>query len=372
MSTEFQLAFPCPHLILEEVVSLSSDRRSLIPKAPVASSNVVRVLANDESYIPPGGLFSQAQVVGSVAGPFRIKACDTEFILTSSTETVTITVPSGPSVSAEQVAKLIRAQSSSVLVEVSQGHLVLTDVSGVGLESLILVSGSAASALGFLVQRGARGRQVYPGWELATDDAVTYGRFPRFRSAVKSNPMFKVAYVAPVERCPRCGGAFIENDYRFDLVGDPLLIQDENLLYQAALKILLTRIRSNPYDPAYGSSITSRIGTKAVGAVTTLLTEDVQTALATMRDRQMNQAKYQKVSAKERLYAVSSVVVTPDDVDPTVFRIDVVVLNAAGNPIQINIVFSVPGAVALTGTNGLSLGLETTGLTSAQAARLLG
>lgn len=372
MSTEFQLAFPCPHLVLEEVVALSDDRRSLIPKAPVASSNVVRVLANDESYIPPGGLYSQAQLVGAVGGPFRTQKCDTALVVTSSTETGTFTIPVGTAVRPEAVATLIRAQMSSVLVEVIRGHLVLTDVASFGMDSSIRVSGSAASSLGFLVQRGARGRQVYPGWDLATDASVSYGRYPKFRSSVRANPMFKVAYVAPVERCPRCGGTFIENDYRFNLQGDSILIRNEDLLYQAALKVLLTRIRSNPYHPSYGSGITSRIGTKAIGVVTTLLTEDVQNALSSMQALQSAQAKYQAVAAKERLYAVSSVRVTPSASDPTVFQIDVVVLNAAGSPVQINIVFSVPGAVALTGSNGQSLGLETTGLTSAQSARLLG
>lgn len=372
MSTDFQIAFPCPHLVLEEVVSLSSDRRSIVPKAPVASATAVRILANDSVYIPPGGLVSQAQITSAVGGPFHIDSCDTSFTVTTSTESVTIDVPSGRRVSPEDVAKLLRGAVGSIVVEVVRGHLVLTDVAEFGTESSILVSGAAASALGFTSQRGARGQQVYPGWELSTNPNVSYGRFLKFRSALRSNPTFKLAYVAPAERCPRCGGTFIENDYRFDLSGTPLLIQGENLLYQAALKVLLTRIRSNPYHPGYGSAITSRIGTKAIGAVTTLLTEDVQNALSTLQAIQTNQAKSQQVSAKERLYSVSSIRVSADTKDPTVFRIDVVVLNAAGSPVQLNIVFSIPGAVALTGSNGLSLGLETTGLTSAQAARLIG
>lgn len=372
MSVEYQLAHSCPHLILEEVVALSSDRRSLVPKAPVASSNIVRILANDGVYIPPGGLYSQAQITGALGGPFRIQSCDRTFTVTSSSETATVTLPTGSRITADAVAKLLRAQLTDVAVEVVDGHLTLTDASNYGMESSILVSGSAAPALGFKGQRGARGRKVYPGWELASQPVLTVGRFPRFREPLRQNPMFKVAYVAPVERCPRCGGTFIENDYRFNLQGDPLLIQDENLLYQAALKILLTLIRSNPYHPSYGSAITSRIGTKAVGAVTSLLTEDVQNALSTMQALQTAQAKYQQVSAKERLFAVSSVKVTPSPDDPTVFEVDVVVRNAAGDPVSITIVFSVPGVVALAGTNGLSLGLEAAGLTNAQSARLLG
>lgn len=372
MSTDFQLGFPCPHLVLEEVVQISGDRRTLIPKAPIASANRVRVLVNDEAYIPPGGLFAQAQVSGAFGGPFRIRECDTTFTVTTGTESASVVVPVGARVLAEDVATLLRAELTDVVVEVVRGRLVLTDVARIGPASSIRVGGSAASALGFVDQRGDRGRQVYPGWDVVGDSTLTYGRFVRFRAPVRSNPVFKMAYVAPVERCPRCGATFVENDYRFNLQGEPLMVRDENLLYQAALKIILTRVRSNPFHPAYGSAVTSRVGSKAVGAITSLLTEDVITALTTMQSIQSTQALAQAVTARERLYAVSSVQVTPSASDPTAFMVDVTVLNAAGAPVQISIVFSVPGVVALTGSNGQSLGLETTGLTGAQSARLLG
>jgi phage baseplate assembly protein W len=149
---------------------------------------------------------------------------------------------------------------------------------------------------------------------------------------------------------------------RFNVQGEPLLIENENLLYQAALKILLTRKGSNPFHTQYGSQIMSRIGNKAVGAVAMLINEDVRTALANMQAYQAAQAKYQIVTAKERLYSIQSVNVYPHDSDPTAFMVDIVVSNASGEPISLTIVFTVPGAVALAGSNGLSLGIETTGL----------
>jgi hypothetical protein len=128
---------------------------------------------------------------------------------------------------------------------------------------------------------------------------------------------------------------------------------------------MLTQIQSNPYHPDYGSAISSRIGTKAIGAAVSLLTGDVQTALAKMQNQQNYQSKFQVVSAKEKLYAVTSVRVTPSTTDATVFDVSVVLRNAAGEPISISIVFSVSGVSALVGTNGQSLGLDATlGLTS--------
>lgn len=370
MSVEPQLAHPCPHMVMEETVRLGDDRRTLSTRAPVASTNVIRVLANDEFYVPPGGLYSQAQITGAIGGPFRVQDCDTTFTVRSSTEFASITLPVGPRIDSGTIIRLLQAQLHGVAIEDVNGHLVLTDVSTIGPDSSLVIGGDAAPSLGFERQRGARGRRIYPGWELlARADSVT-NRFPRFREPVRTNPQWKVTYTTVPERCPRCGGTFVENDQRFDLTGDVILIQDENLLYQSALKILLTRIRSNPYQPFYGSNLQSRIGAKAVGAITTLLTEDVQTALTTMQRLQGEQAKYQRVTAKERLYAVHSVRVLPSNLDPTAFQIDVVVSNASGQPVALTIVFTVPGAFALVGTNGLSLGLEAIGLQSS-STRLL-
>jgi len=77
------------------------------------------------------------------------------------------------------------------------------------------------------------------------------------------------------------------------------------------------------------------------------------------------------VSLKERLYSVLAVEVLQHKNDPTTFLVDVVVTNGTGVPVSLSIVFAVPGAVALAGTNNLTLGLETTGL-NAEQARLFG
>ena len=57
--------------------------------------------------------------------------------------------------------------------------------------------------------------------------------------------------------------------------------------------------------------------------------------------------------------------------DPTIFFVDVVVRNASNKPVNITTVFSVPGTIALAGSNGKTLGLEPTGLTNSQSQRVL-
>jgi hypothetical protein len=82
--------------------------------------------------------------------------------------------------------------------------------------------------------------------------------------------------------------------------------------------------------------------------------------LEKVKSLQAAQSKYQVVSPEERLYTVNDVQVQIDPNDPTTFRAQVTVRNASNRLVALNIVFTVPGVVALKGTNGLSLGIQPT------------
>ena len=382
MSRDFALAWACPHLTVEEVVALDTDRRSLLTRQPVASSGMVRVLVNDEVFIPQAGLYASAQLVGAVSGPFDLIEDEDALTVESTTgsKVFTFGIKGTTRRSTDQIVQdLLAANIESLLATTpanANGHLVLTETSTVGTASFIRVRGSAAAVLGFGVagvnqnQRGSNGRMVYPGWRLYTRPDEITNRFPKFDAPIKGNPVFKVTYTVPGQRCLRCGATYIENDYRFNEVGQAILIGNENLLYQAALKILLTDQNSNPYHQWYGTQIRNRIGTKAVSGVAALISEDVRRALVRLQTLQDEQAKYQAVSFKERLYAIQSVEVYPHQQDQTTFMVDVWVRNASSDPINLSIVFTVPSVVALMGSNGLMLGTQQAGLTPQEAATL--
>lgn len=387
MSRDFRIGHRCPHLVVEEPVALGSDRRELRPTASISGANLVRILANNEFYIPPSGLYSQATLRGSRSGPFRIEGCtaaqpdvDNNILtVSSSTETQTFRLPIGLRVKTDDLVKVFRDRFTDIVVVNDNGYLAFTDVANIGRESRIRVEGRAAESLGFGDHFQNRGRLLYPPWRLIKkedqrinprlqgDDLFISERFPQFSAPVRTNPTFKVTYTARPDRCPRCRGTFVENDWRFDPQGDPIFIENEDLLYQAALKILLTERGSNPFHQRYGSQLLSRIGTKVVGATATLISEDVRTALNRMQKVQRAQSKYQKVTLRERLYNILSVTTSPHRNDPTAYLVDVVVSNGSGQPVQLGVVFSVPGAVALAGTNNLSLGLDTTGLSDGES-----
>ncbi len=357
MSQDVQLGWPCPHITMEEPVVLSSDRRSLETRQPVAAAGLARILVNNEFYIPPGGFHTVARLKGGRSGPFHVLLGEQSLTVTGSTETATVSLPVGYRVKTDTIVKKLIPLLNDVVVENVKGHLVLTDGAALGKKASIQVSGTAAASVGFGDQRGVRGRELYPGWQLALREDTITNRYPVFKSPVKTTPNFKVTYSVPPQRCLRCGGTYIENDWRFDLTGDTVLIEEENLLQQAALKILLTRKNSNVFHRWYGTTLMTRIGSKAVGAVASLIQEDVQNALGKMQAQQTQQAKYQRVSLKERLYKVASVDVKTHVDDPTAFLVDTVVYNASGQRVNVSVVFTVPGAAALMGSNGLSLGL---------------
>lgn len=371
MSKDYQIAHACPHLTMEESVALGSDRRSLETSQPVASTTAVRILANNELYIPRNGLFTPAVIVGSASGPYNLTSTTNTLTVDSQSESVTLSLPTGFRVQTDRIVTLFLQQANDLVAQNDNGHLVFTDTQAVGGSSRIRITGTAAAALGFEGQHAAKGQKLYPGWQLVSRPDDIRNLYPQFVERVKPNPAFKVTYVAPVERCLRCGATYIENDFRYDIQGDPLFIDNENLLYQAALKILLTDKASNPYHPWYGTTLRSRIGQKVMSATATLINEDVRTALSNMQKLQGAQTKFQRVTLRERMSTVLSVDVYPHETDPTAYLVDVVVANASGEAVQLSIVFSVPGVVALAGTNNQSLGLETTGLTDEQA-RLFG
>lgn len=380
MSVEFQLAWPCPHLTVEEVVLLEDvDRMALDTRQPVASMGQVRILANDEFFIPQGGLFSVAQLFSSVSGPFDIEeGLDVLTIETSAgTGTVSFGVTGTRRLTTDRVVSAILAANlEHVTADNEGGFLLLADPSRVGDAAFVRVRGNAASALGFgepcKSDRpwGARGRMIYPGWDLYLRPDEITNRFPRFRQPIRTNPIFKVTYSVPVARCLRCRATFVENDFRFDQNGHMLLVANEDLLYQAALKILLTDRGSNVYHSWYGTTLRERIGSKALSGVASVLSEDVRRALSNMQAVQIEQSKYQTVTFKEKLYAILAVETRQHQQDPTTFLINVTVQNASGEPIVLNIVFTVPEVVALMGSNGLMLGTQAAGLGVEESRRI--
>jgi len=379
MSLEIQIGFPCPHYIIEEVVLLGADKKTIIAGSPVGSEPSVRMLINNQYYIPSSGLQSQAFLTSSSKGPYRIERCvgllgpDANILIVETPSgKFNVSLPLAKRISLKDLQKALRLSILYDYVDITEyeGAIALKEKQGLGTSSWIRVSGKGAEALGF-IQKGARGQELYPGWKLvkqetiipsATNPRAASARKVVFTSPVKGNPDIKLSYTTLPSLCRRCRATYVENDYRFGFTGDVKTIQDENLLLQACLKSILTEKGSNPFHVAYGSNIQTRIGKKVVGASSSLIKEDVVRSLRTVQNLQSKQREFQTVTSKELLVRVSSVNVRTDPSDPTLYYVEVIAQNGSNEPISISITYTSPGAVALTGSNGKSLGAGRVGV----------
>lgn len=362
VSRDVQLGWNCPHLTLEERITLGNDRRSLVTAQPVASSNILGILADYDVQIPRTGLYSQAKLISFQAGPYTLIENETDLSVVTSAESFSLNLDATKFYTADEIALLInRASTTKKTVAGSdKGRLTITDTARVGSSSIVQVFGLSLPKLGFSKQSGAQGKMLYPPWELYTPPNEITSRYPRFTQPLAYNPILAVSYVTSQQRCLRCRGTGVENDYRFSATasqtaagtvpaGSIITIANEDLLYQEALKIVLTNRGSNPFHPSYGSSVLSRIGSKTLAATAAAINQDVRRALLLLQESQAQQAQYQSVTARERLYAIQSVNTTPDQYDPTVFYVDVTVQNASTAPVTLNIVYATSGVTSRNG-----------------------
>jgi len=377
MSFDFQIAHACPHLTVEEEVVLGDDRRSLVTRQPVAS-NSIRITANDQLSVPRDGLHSRAQLYGSVSGPFRVIQNENTISIRNRTQSIeNYELPVGARITTDRVVGLLNAAfrngQVTIVAQNLNGYLRLTDLSDQGTRSQVIVTGDGAPQLGFVNQTRARGRMVYPPWRFAErpEIATTPGvanirrvtvRFPQFTQPVKGNPVFKVSYTTYQRYCRRCQGFGIENDYLISADGTPFTVVNEDLLNQDVLKVLSTIKGSNPFHPEYGTTLLTRIGTKATGTGLASVNEDVINALTVFQRLQEFAGRYQEVTARQRLANVIAINTLPSEFDPTVFEVQIIAANASNVPVVVSTVFAAPGTAALAGTNGLSLGLGGFGL----------
>lgn len=356
MSIDFQLAFPCPHYTSEEVVLLGDDRRTLSLKQTLGSAASVRILANNKTVLLPQGVYSQA-IVEAPSGPYLVRETET-LTVTTSQGSGTLSLTRGSYTTAQLVSRMVWG---GVEVDDLGGRVGFSDPSNA---STAYVQVEGGGFLGLASKQRIKSRLIYPPWSVVRKESVD--PYPQreviFHSPLRQNPVLKVSYSAPLQRCLRCSAAVNENDVRFNAQGDLLTVKDEDLLYQASLKILLTDKGSNPFHPTYGTLLRKRIGQKAQSNVAMLIKEDVRRALINMQNYQTQQSKYQRVSLKETLYSILSLNVKRHVQNVSAYQVFLTVQNASGERVDLNIFFTVPEVVSLMGRDGLILNTQRSGV----------
>lgn len=118
--------------------------------------------------------------------------------------------------------------------------------------------------------------------------------------------------------------------------GDLRTVVDSEKLIQDILKICLTNVGSNPFNPGYGSFLSRTVIGNAMytTSVVTIAKSQLTTCLTNLQTLQQKQIQSrQRVSADEQLAAVSDISVVRNTIDPRLFNVTIKVLSKGYKPI---------------------------------------
>lgn len=338
MSQDLRIKHTCPHIVACESLAIEDDLRTLRPVMPPASSAVL--LFRNGRIIPRAGITTAVEITSLQAQPFEIETGDNDTfsISVNNGTTQSVTLPTGLSVSAQDIADALDSGLQGVSVSASEGRVVIQHDQRGPQATLAMKDGNAHSTLGFPSIRIYRGKQVVPGWTLVRDpiSPVPTDRVLYFNQGLPSfDDIFEVTYVTQRDLCRRCGGLGIENDFRYNRNGEPLFVRNQFLLLQEVEKIVFTILGSNVFHTWYGTSLFELIGSKITRPgggqlIETQLVSEIQAAIERYRDVKEKQSRIQEVTPAEQLRRIVSIEVRQDQNDPTVFRILVSLESRAG------------------------------------------
>lgn len=175
------------------------------------------------------------------------------------------------------------------------------------------------------------------GWKIVVDERSA-SEFPKkkivFNRAIRdANGFFEISYTTYSQLCRKCYGRDILYDHAFDSTGRLILVLFEQKLIQQVIKILMTKIGSNPFVTGYGTSIPDVIYTAIrdpEGLKSELVTE-VSLAIEKQRNIHYYQNEVQYHSPREILDRLIDVQVARSNDDPRVYYIAVEVSTLAGD-----------------------------------------
>lgn len=110
--------------------------------------------------------------------------------------------------------------------------------------------------------------------------------------------------------------------------GDLQKVVDTEKLEQDILKICLTSVNANPLHPWYGSFLSRTVVGSAqyTNMLSQIAKTQLSTALDNLRQLQINQISYQRVSADEQLNAVSDISVIRNKINPMWYNVAIKVI----------------------------------------------
>lgn len=379
MSYDFALQKLCSHEIRMENGVYDSTLGLVRFRTPPSNQRVSVWVDGVE--VPPSGLWSNAFIIFTNPGPYRIKRDENDLLYFRIGNDLPEFIPliTGnvkPSDMATDLSRKIPSLNFSVKRErivvsskvPSKGAAFsfvdprFTDKTE-SLPTTARVLG-AYSKLGIVPGRVATGRMVFPSWTIEKDPLSTWDkdRVVKFGKILPNQyPVVQLSYVTYPTYCRRCGGTRVEFDY--NIVGSTYeRVEDADLLAQEFDKFLFTRLGSHWKWTWLGSKLIDRIGAKGTTGTTTvssMLTMDVSQAFAVYQNIKMQQSRNspaQQVSDAEYPFAIRNVNVNVLPDDPTVALVNVTIACRSLEPVTLKRIIGNPNRYTI----GANLGLATT------------
>lgn len=362
MSYDRQIDQICPHIVIDEALFVTpSDRRTVRPIKPIASSDSVVVRVSGALTVPPYGVQTPAQSSGSKVGPFSITTGvnDTLVISLNQGADQTLVLPSSKSITTDQVVQLLNQRTNKLNFTATQGRVTFrTSGEGPSATVFIRASSTLAPTLGITSNREYRGQQISPGWSLVADPTTLADRPTRlvvFDEPVKDyQPYVELSYNTVRQECRRCGGIGVENDWRYGRTGEVAQVRDEALLIQEFQKMVYTMRGTNQFHQWYGTQIIEAVGRKLSvgGLVQNMIVSDIYQAFN--RWQRVKQAQEEKagqaLTDEEYPFRLLSVTLERSTNDPTVIFVNSTIQNRSQKPIQITRGLRLPEPLDLLGS----------------------
>lgn len=129
-------------------------------------------------------------------------------------------------------------------------------------------------------------------------------------------------------------GSYRYTDLDLDGNGGIRMIKEQEATVQSTLKCIFTEKQNS----GYGSNIYSFIGEKDVGARRMSLFMDVTMAILALKTFIDNEAARQNLSAEDLISTMGKLVVTEDENDPTMSKVQLTLITNAGTEVAIGVI----------------------------------
>ena len=371
MSYDFYIDKVCSHTIVDEVCIINTETSDSFAFGRRPSTYDCKVIFDGVS-IPPGGLYSKAEIIFGKSEPYRIVAGQNDLILFQIGKNTPqpIGLPPGQSVSAKTLASYLSDLFADLVFTSENGRLVIRTPSPVNggaftladprwtdkTASLITTSRTlnAYKLFGVTPGKVGAGRKLFPGYKVLLNP-VSYVEewVVKFDSPIlTSSPSVLVTYQTLAAFCGRCQGSRIEVDYSI-AGGSYDAVKNVDLLIQEFNKFLFTIKGSHWKWPWLGSNILNRIGSKAntgTSLASTFISLDINGAFSTYQNIKRQQDigfPGQNVSDAEFPKSLGQFAVNAMD-DPTSYLATFSVYSRSSEPIQITKTISLPNPYQLT------------------------